>query len=286
MPIMDGYRATHIIRTEQPFKNLTSIRNIPIVAMTASAIQGDKEKCRNAGMDDYLAKPVKGKLLERMLVKWATESKRKQKLSQRKQASRDRQYSEKPLERSPESIATAQRRSPVSPIKDEPTRSENDPTKVDDSLKREINRIDYDTRNTLSKSSENPNDRLQRRIEAEEKASSLRDDGLLSVADDPRTQQHSTKEAEKAVKRDSGPRHALIHENMDKFAGAPAELLQWRNLPQNSMSASMVASPARSRSYDNNTARDAASQRPSLKAMRGHRSEWNVNTRKGKKDEG
>lgn len=39
--------------------------------MTASAIQGDMEKCKRAGMDDYLAKPVKGKTLENMLSKWA-----------------------------------------------------------------------------------------------------------------------------------------------------------------------------------------------------------------------
>ncbi|KKY26027.1 putative histidine kinase hhk6p [Diplodia seriata] len=57
MPIMDGYKATHTIRTQAPFKDTPSIRNIPIVAMTASAIQGDKEKCQKAGMDDYLSKP-------------------------------------------------------------------------------------------------------------------------------------------------------------------------------------------------------------------------------------
>ena len=53
MPILDGYKATQKIRRviEDP-----SIMTIPIVAMTASAIQGDKEKCMKAGMDDYLAK--------------------------------------------------------------------------------------------------------------------------------------------------------------------------------------------------------------------------------------
>lgn len=39
--------------------------------MTASAIQGDMEKCKKAGMDDYMAKPVKSKLLEGMLVRWS-----------------------------------------------------------------------------------------------------------------------------------------------------------------------------------------------------------------------
>lgn len=51
MPIRDGYSATHAIRTEAPFKDLPDVRNVPIVAMTASAIQGDKEKCQQAGMD-------------------------------------------------------------------------------------------------------------------------------------------------------------------------------------------------------------------------------------------
>jgi CheY-like chemotaxis protein len=68
MPILDGYRATHILRHHSPF--IQAARDIPIVAMTASAIQGDREKCKKAGMDDYLAKPVKGKTLEKMLVRW------------------------------------------------------------------------------------------------------------------------------------------------------------------------------------------------------------------------
>lgn len=85
MPIRDGYSATHAIRTEAPWRDKPDVRGVPIVAMTASAIQGDKEKCTLAGMDvslhgtlpyieelvtnavqDYLAKPVKGKLLEKV----------------------------------------------------------------------------------------------------------------------------------------------------------------------------------------------------------------------------
>lgn len=69
MPVIDGYKATHILRHHVPYRAYTT--NVPIVAMTASAIQGDREKCRKAGMDDYLAKPVRGKLLEKMLVKWS-----------------------------------------------------------------------------------------------------------------------------------------------------------------------------------------------------------------------
>jgi CheY-like chemotaxis protein len=68
MPVIDGYRATHMLRHHAPYS--TASRDIPIVAMTASAIQGDREKCQEAGMDDYMAKPVKGKMLEKMLLKW------------------------------------------------------------------------------------------------------------------------------------------------------------------------------------------------------------------------
>ena len=76
MPILDGYRATHLIRHHAPYASLPGMRAVPIIAMTASAIQGDREKCERAGMDDYLAKPVKGKTLERMLIKWALKGKR------------------------------------------------------------------------------------------------------------------------------------------------------------------------------------------------------------------
>ena len=50
MPVLDGYRATHLIRHHSPYSTIASIRTLPIVAMTASAIQGDKEKCTEAGM--------------------------------------------------------------------------------------------------------------------------------------------------------------------------------------------------------------------------------------------
>lgn len=69
MPTMDGYRCTHILRKHEPYGLF--VRDVPIVAMTASAIQGDKEKCKRAGMDDYLSKPVRGAVLEKMLVQWS-----------------------------------------------------------------------------------------------------------------------------------------------------------------------------------------------------------------------
>ena len=53
MPILDGYKATQRIRRQ---RHVPKLMAVPIVAMTASAIQGDKEKCMKAGMDDYLSK--------------------------------------------------------------------------------------------------------------------------------------------------------------------------------------------------------------------------------------
>ena len=74
MPVIDGYKCTHILRHHLPYRAFT--RDVPIVAMTASAIQGDREKCTKAGMDDYLAKPVKSKILEQMLVRWSKTGRR------------------------------------------------------------------------------------------------------------------------------------------------------------------------------------------------------------------
>ncbi|KAI1368348.1 hypothetical protein F5Y08DRAFT_282409 [Xylaria arbuscula] len=68
MPVIDGYKCTHILRHDATYKDIA--RDVPIVAMTASAIQGDHEKCTKAGMDDYLSKPVNSSTLERMLVRW------------------------------------------------------------------------------------------------------------------------------------------------------------------------------------------------------------------------
>jgi CheY-like chemotaxis protein len=60
MPELDGYEATRIIRNEN-----SSVRNhnIPIIAMTASAMNGDREKCLEAGMNDYVTKPVNMQVL-------------------------------------------------------------------------------------------------------------------------------------------------------------------------------------------------------------------------------
>jgi signal transduction histidine kinase/DNA-binding response OmpR family regulator/HPt (histidine-containing phosphotransfer) domain-containing protein len=69
MPVMDGYQATEAIRDMEQERG-TSER-IPIVALTANALAGDREKCLSAGMDDYLSKPFnQAKILE-VLEKWS-----------------------------------------------------------------------------------------------------------------------------------------------------------------------------------------------------------------------
>ena len=67
MPEMDGYEATGRIRT--PGSGVLDPQ-VPIIAMTANALEGDRLKCLEAGMDDYLSKPVRPALLRQMVAKW------------------------------------------------------------------------------------------------------------------------------------------------------------------------------------------------------------------------
>ena len=86
MPEMDGFEATQAIRQfEIQNQNLnqqlvgeatakegkpSSIQRVPIIAMTAHAMKGDKEKCLGGGMDDYIAKPIKREIVMETLEKW------------------------------------------------------------------------------------------------------------------------------------------------------------------------------------------------------------------------
>jgi CheY-like chemotaxis protein/HPt (histidine-containing phosphotransfer) domain-containing protein len=63
MPEMDGFQATQAIRTAER----ASGRHVPIIAMTAHALPGDREKCLEAGMDDYVSKPIRRESLMRAI---------------------------------------------------------------------------------------------------------------------------------------------------------------------------------------------------------------------------
>ncbi|HPF32429.1 MAG TPA: response regulator [Candidatus Sabulitectum sp.] len=67
MPVMDGYEATRLIRSGEA---ATLNPDIVIVAMTANALEGDREKCLSTGMDDYLAKPVTQERVAEILTAW------------------------------------------------------------------------------------------------------------------------------------------------------------------------------------------------------------------------
>ncbi len=66
MSMLDGYQTTRAIRQQE----IHSKKQIPIIALTASALEGDREKCLTAGMNDYLSKPVKREELKQMIAKW------------------------------------------------------------------------------------------------------------------------------------------------------------------------------------------------------------------------
>jgi len=65
MPEMDGFEATKLIRDHE-----SSVRHTPIIAMTANAMKGDREKCLEAGMDDYVAKPLEPEKVFSAIHRW------------------------------------------------------------------------------------------------------------------------------------------------------------------------------------------------------------------------
>ncbi|MBF0177170.1 MAG: response regulator [Magnetococcales bacterium] len=70
MPGLDGFQTTRVLRNDARFQDL------PIVAMTAHALKGDREKCLNAGMNDYVTKPIDVRTLMTTLARWVQPSRR------------------------------------------------------------------------------------------------------------------------------------------------------------------------------------------------------------------
>jgi two-component system sensor histidine kinase/response regulator len=68
MPVMDGYEATRQLRRAEN----SSGRHLPVIAMTAAAMQGDREACLEAGMDDYITKPIRSETIDETLNRWIT----------------------------------------------------------------------------------------------------------------------------------------------------------------------------------------------------------------------
>ena len=68
MPIMDGYQATSVIRQKEEKEGLG--KHIPIIALTANALEGDRDKCILAGMDDYISKPFNQDDIDAIFIRW------------------------------------------------------------------------------------------------------------------------------------------------------------------------------------------------------------------------
>ena len=200
MPILDGYRATHLIRHHNPYASIADIRNLPIVAMTASAIQGDREKCRQAGMDDYLAKPVKGKTLENMLLKWAVEGRRKERLNETMLHHNDHDSNCT----DPDSISNGNKPIINATPASTPS-SENAPSA----------RIIATT--AALPGTESEGDRGMQRVEAEEKATALRDDKLLAASEANPYQRHITPPIDGPIKGPGPSSAKLTEENITRL---------------------------------------------------------------------
>ncbi|PIA93074.1 Hybrid signal transduction histidine kinase J [Cercospora beticola] len=199
MPIMDGYRATWTIRNDKAFALNADVQGTPIVAMTASAIQGDREKCQAAGMDDYLAKPVKKVNLEKMLIKWAIEGKRKR----------------AELNSNPALL----RARPGMKHNTSFTGSEASSNLVtpQEHLSSEVDRLEFVNNHRFAASSETTSERADRQIRAEEQAMSLRDHELIEAGEDPKTKLGKGLGDDAHQGEPPGTATALTEANMEKF---------------------------------------------------------------------
>lgn len=193
MPILDGYRATHVLRNHSPYSSIEGLGTVPIIAMTASAIQGDMERCKEAGMNDYLAKPVKAKTLEAMLVKWV----------RRRKAMVDES-----LNLGPADLESGYPGPEASPGKLTPSQH---------SVR--ASSEDGERGGVMSIPDNSPwmgceGDRDMQRCEAEEKATSLRDDKLLAASSGHSYSRGYLSPSRRRSMRPGSPTPALTEENI------------------------------------------------------------------------
>ena len=73
MPVMDGFEATRVLRGKEAVNADSHSKRLPIIALTAHAMEGDRKVCIDAGMDDYLSKPFTQDQLREMLERWLTD---------------------------------------------------------------------------------------------------------------------------------------------------------------------------------------------------------------------
>lgn len=169
--------------------------------MTASAIQGDKEKTTRAGMDDYLAKPVRGQTLERMLLKWARSGKDEGRLNRHQQDH---------IHDGSSCSSTEADSAPVTPA---PTDHEHVQEKKE-----------ADAVSTNLPGTESVGDRGMQRVEAEDKAISLQDDKLLAASETTNHQHHHQQQYNMTTPPNGSSQHrpehaptALTEENMTRL---------------------------------------------------------------------
>jgi len=67
MPVLDGFEASRMIRKIEKEKNIAPI---PIITLTANALKGDRERCLEAGMNDYITKPIDPDSLNELLARY------------------------------------------------------------------------------------------------------------------------------------------------------------------------------------------------------------------------
>ncbi|SMR51223.1 unnamed protein product [Zymoseptoria tritici ST99CH_1E4] len=204
MPIMDGYKATYTIRNSPLFASSPLLQSTPIVAMTASAIQGDREKCQAAGMDDYLAKPVKKPHLEKMLVRWAIEGRKKR--AEIAANPRGKALAVRPpIDRARSSFASDER-------------SVGSLQTPQEQIEGQLERMEYAHRAAFEQSAESEGDRGLRQLRAEEQAIALRDHELIEAGEDPKTKVGRNVGEDDERLESEGKGEALTTENMHKFA--------------------------------------------------------------------